>query len=146
MLIAGLLAACAPANTLNRVDMHPVPGPVWALRTLQGERVTVRPGNAATVRLGADHTVSGTVGCNSTSFAKLRWLGSPSEKQGTFDRSGRGAGITTTVGCGDREALEIGNQFWDLLETARVWSVDRHDLVIEFADGSKARLILLAPQ
>jgi len=135
--VVGMLASCVPMGEPAHVDRPPH----WALQTLQGERMTDRPGRAATLTLNADHSVGGTVGCNSTSSAKLRWWGALEEKRGSFDRSGRGAGITTTALCRDREAEAIGNRFWALMETARAWSVDDRDLVIAFADGSEARLI-----
>lgn len=143
VLIAGMLASCAPIYGSGRVDTPRMQGRVWALQRLQGERVAVRPENAATLRLNPDRTVSGTVACNDTSSAQLQWRGMPGDKRGSFDMLGRGPGITTTVLCGDRKAVAIGNRFWSLIETARAWSVDRGDLVIEFADGSEAHLIPL---
>lgn len=143
VLIAIGLAGC---GTVRQTDRVAAPRPLerqWVLQTLQGDRVQRRPEKVATLKFHPDRTVGGTIACNSTSSAKLRWLEAPGKMRGTFDMYGRGAGITTTVGCNDKEAEAIAGRFWNLMETARTWSVERHVLIIAFTDGSEARLIPL---
>lgn len=140
VLAAVMLTACAQVResegSANRDQ-------IWTLQMLDGERLTGRQGSVVTLRLNPDRTIGGTAACNSTSSAKLRWTEEPGAMRGAFDRLGQGAGISTTALCGDREAVAIANRFWDSMETARTWSVDRGRLLIKFADRSEAHLVLL---
>ena len=140
--VAALLAACAPVEKAG-FQAADLSEPVWALQTLQGERVPRALGQVATLKLNTDHSVSGTIACNSMGAGRLRWLGAPGEKQGTFDMGGHGAGIMTTGLCLDREAVTIASRFRDLLDRAQGWSIDRRGLVIRFADGSQAHLVAM---
>ncbi len=143
LLVAAALTACTPVREPPSVVWFGNPAQVWALQTLQGEQVTERTGYIATIRMNPDHTVSGTAVCNSTSSAKLRWNVTDQGRQGTFNRLGSGAGITTTVGCNDPAAYATAGRFWTLMEAARSWSIHHDQLTIVFEDASEARLALL---
>lgn len=139
VLVTMMLAACAPVQESPGVASTSADR-VWTLQTLRGDKLTT---NVVTLKLNPDRSISGTAACNSTSSAKLRWLGEPGATHGVFDRLGQGAGISTTALCRDRDAVAIAVRFWDSMETARAWFIDGRNLVIEFADGSQANLVLI---
>lgn len=51
----------------------------------------------------------------------------------------------TVVGCNDVAAVETAGRFWELMTSARGWSIDRSDLVIRFGDGTTALLNPIGP-
>jgi hypothetical protein len=135
--------ACAPIE--QRVSTPPTVAiqQVWALHSLAGKRVPGRIGSVATLRFAPGETVSGTIMCNFISTTKLRWTQDGGSTRGGFDQLGNDAGIVTTVGCLRRPGSAMADRFWRNVETARAWSMTGKRLVIEFGDGSEARLVAL---
>jgi hypothetical protein len=135
--------ACAPIE--QRVSTTPTIAiqQVWALHSLAGKRAPGRIGSVATLRFAPGEAVSGTIMCNGISSTKLRWTQDGGSARGGFDQLGNDAGIVTTAGCPRRPGSVMADRFWRSLETARAWSVTGTRLVIEFGDGSEARLIAL---
>lgn len=143
LVTVAMLTGCTSMHQPPPVVWFGHPAQVWALQSLQGERVKGRPGYVATVRLNSDLSVSGTRACNSISSAKLRWFAIEESARGGFDLRGQGAGITTTALCKDAAATATADRFWELMETARAWSMDQNELTIFLGDGSEARLLSL---
>jgi heat shock protein HslJ len=136
-----LLQACAPIE--QRVSTTPTIAnqQVWALHSLAGKRAPHRIGSVATLRFAPGETLSGTIMCNGISSTKVRWTQDGGSTRGGFDQLGTDAGIVTTAGCPRRSGSAMADRFWRNLETARAWSMTGKRLVIEFGDGSKARLV-----
>lgn len=135
--------ACAPieqrVSTITNITVQQV----WALHSLAGKRAPGRIGSVATLRFVPGETVSGTIMCNSITSTKLRWTQDGGSTRGGFDQLANDAGIVTTAGCPRRPGSAMADRFWKNLETARAWSMTGTLLVIEFGDGSEARLVAL---
>ena len=139
VVVAGVLVGCASVPDVGRGPRPGISGSVWALRALQGTRVTDR--RIATLRLGSDHRVTGTSACNDVGPGKLQWTGETGDARGTINAEGTGSSIITAVGCGDKLAVERADRFWRLMGSAQTWSLDRGRLSITFADKSRAYLV-----
>lgn len=88
LLITVMLAGCTSLPETPSVVWIGSPAQVWELTVIQGQPVEKRARYAATLRLNPDHTVFGTLACNSISSAKLQWEGQLGKRQGSFNRMG----------------------------------------------------------
>lgn len=143
MLVAATLSGCAPVPDATGISQPDLVDQVWTLRTLQGE--TLSGERIATLRLGPDGAVTGTLACNTVGPSKLRWTRLPRGSRGTIDADGTGAGIVTTVGCGNTSAVRLAGRFWQLMDTAESWSLQHGGLRVIFADATDAYLVPIKP-
>lgn len=140
-----LLAALTGCSTPMPVD-RPVAGDhvtarIWGLRDLQGNRVIASGPETATLRFLPGHGIAGTASCNDVGGKEHSWSADASGTAGTFAHDPSQPTIRTVAGCRDLQGTETGNRFWDMMATARGWSVSSGTLTIGFADGSRAALV-----
>jgi|SRR5436305_1229348 hypothetical protein len=140
MLVTAALAGCASVPGATGLSRSEVVNRVWTLRTLQGERLSGQ--RIATLRLDYDGAVTGTLACNTLGPSKLRWTRLPPGSHGTIDTGGAGAGIITTAKCGNTSAVRTADRFWQLMNTAKTWSLEHGGLRVTFADNTDAYLVL----
>lgn len=140
LLLVGLSACGLPTSMDENIKNSAATNTTWALRELDGQSIVSKNPETVTVRLGADHVLSGTSVCNHVDGGEILWKGDPFARSGTFDRDPAGATITTAVGCADTQSMTLGSRFWAQMASARSWSFQGSILTIRFADGSKAQL------
>ncbi len=138
MAVSGCGGSAAIEQLTSRTE---VTNEVWALRQLDGKSVHRARPETATIQFLADHGVVGTSVCNDVGGNELMWFSGPSGKNGAVKRDRTEATITTVVGCLDRCATEVADQFWRKMRIANAWSLQGRTLHINFSDGSVAELV-----
>ena len=112
-----------------------IAGTTWELVRIGDDPAPVGRSPAATLALGLEGSVGGTLGCNDGGL-ETTWTAS-----GGF--AGRANGfMQTAIGCSE-PAEAFGRQFWNAMMTARAWRRDGEQLFITFADGTEAELRFL---
>lgn len=136
------LTACGTAVPVNRpVAGDRITARIWGLRDLQGTRVNAAGSEAATLRFLPDRGIAGTASCNQVGGRQTSWSADAPGTAGTFAHDPSQPTIRTVAGCRNLRGMETGNRFWDMMATARRWSVSSGTLTIGFADGSRAALV-----
>ena len=138
MAVSGCGGLAAVEQPTSRAE---VTNKVWALRQLDGKSVHRARPETATIQFLADHGVGGTSVCNDVGGNELKWFSGPSGKTGAVRRDWTEATITTAVGCLDRRATEVADQFWRKMRIANAWSLQGRTLHINFSDGTVAELV-----
>ncbi len=141
VLLAALSGCGAPMPVDRPVVGDRMTARIWGLRDLQGSRVAASDPEAATLRFLPGHDITGTAGCNHVGGREHSWSADAPGTAGTFAHDPSRPTIRTVAGCRDRQGMETGNRFWDMMATARGWSLSSGTLTIGFADGSRATLV-----
>lgn len=113
-------------------------GAVWELVRIGNVQAPNSRSPAATLTLGRDGSLGGSLNCNNGGLERRRWL-----PNGRF--SGRsGHFVQTAMGCFDAGET-FGRRFWTAMETAQSWRREGERLFIRFANGNEAELHYLIP-
>lgn len=143
-MLPAFVGFASPASADHLTMRGPATSSVWALRSLQGRRIHRSAREVVTLRLLPDHSVAGTASCNSIGGQELTWIAS-TDLRGTFRRDSSQPTIMTQAGCPNAAEVAMAGRFWELMGSARVWAIDRGDLVIRFGDGTTALLKPIGP-
>lgn len=122
-------------------------GTTWVLRKFGDRPAPDGQSPVATITFGDDGAFGGTSACNDVGGSSdRRWRVDTTGTGGRFEHIGKAGpvgGVQTVMMCFDRSDMEMGGAFWQQMREANSWQRDGANLIINFADGSGAVLLLL---